>query len=485
MFFGLVKKELKYQLKSLIPYLLLLIIFSFYISQYGFIDSDDINSLKPTTEIQYIYNYLETVKDTGTIGKYDGFQIDLTNSQLTEVNNSLMLLDSISTKDDYDNLVTDSEKEFMTILDKLNATLGGETILWQGSRASFLAQALNYGTKEMLSENKKMLSVINRLISDYKGDSIYTYPLGFVKRVVLNDSRKLAMKETLNAVINNGDYYINHSKELNSAKIKCSFIEFEKLMNNLNKKLGGGSSYSSTHRTQFYQEKKSYSEAKVSYESIKNEDRYSNAFARYYSDYMGITAALFPIFIAAFVLTRDKRSKMQELINSKKVKSFVYILAKYTAIVILLFIIYMLVAGIASYQFNKIASLNNLVIDKLAFFTHTLYWIMPTIMFVVATSMLLAMVFKRGVIVIPVQFLLCTLSLLPLYGDYRLSKFVIRCNTIVGFNDFKTYSSQLTSNRVFYVLLSLALIFITSLLFNKNRSHNNGKHKLFNKHNKI
>ncbi|QOR35315.1 ABC transporter permease [Clostridium sp. 'deep sea'] len=485
MFFGLVTKELKYQLKNIVLYLLLLTIFLFYSSQYS-ITTDDVISLKPTTEMQIVKEYLVHVHKTSVINNSSNQQVKLTSSNLIDVEWALAQLKKISVKDKYGNNQAKSANDFANILNTLNTKLGGNTILSESTRNRFFSKAFNYGSKEMVDDHKKMKAVILNLIGDYHCNSIYTYPIGFYKKVILTEKRKQAMLNAVNLVVENGANYIDNKQAISNMKFKCTFDEFNTIMDKLNRQLGGGSVYDSNRRSSyFYSESRNYDEAMLVYQSIVKDDKYSNSFARCYCDYMGITASLFPIFLAAFVLPRDKRFKMHELINSKKIKSYSYVLAKYLAIVILLFLGYMFIAGLATSSFIKIANSSNLVIDKLAFFKYTLYWVMPTVMFVTALAMFLSVLFNNGIVVIPIQFILCMTSMLPLVGSYGLKKFFIRLNSVISYADFSQYSNQIMFNRIFYVFLSIVLVVLTSIIFKRNRSNYNGERKVLFSRNKI
>ena len=71
-----------------------------------------------------------------------------------------------------------------------------------------------------------------------------------------------------------------------------------------------------------------YGQAEMTYDEAINEynktiydDKVSIAFARLFCDYMTRVLGLFPVFIVVVFWLKDRRNKMNELINSKQVEN--------------------------------------------------------------------------------------------------------------------------------------------------------------------
>jgi hypothetical protein len=252
-------------------------------------------------------------------------------------------------------------------------------------------------------------------------------------------------------------------------ELKVSYEEYLNIVRKLDKDLGGNTDYSDKNRKMILNRSMTYEEALQEFNNIINKDKITNAYGRLFSDYMGIAAGFFPIFLSAFILTRDKRSRMYELVYSRSVKSHTYVLAKYTALVIVMFLGYLIAATHATVKFACFASQNNYIIDYFAFYKYTFAWILPTLMFTTAFGMLISIIFGNGIAAVPAQFILWITSLLPLGGNYALTKILIRFNTAGSYNNYIVWKNDIIINRIFYIILSLALVYIASMFLTLKR----------------
>lgn len=321
-----------------------------------------------------------------------------------------------------------------------------------------------YGNKNITDRNKEIKQMYIQMCRDYEEGS-------FTKvRVILNVQEKLNLKEK--------EYLKKAMEEIapkefldseDSNLIKVSYDEYLKIVRDLDKKLGGNTYYGDKMRSYLLSEEKTYKEAVNDFQDIIYKDKITNAGARYFSDYMGITAGLFPVFLAAFILIKDRRSRMEELICSRSVSGGVYIISKYAALCLGILLIYILYASHATFVFKSFAKANNYSIDIMAFYKYTLCWILPTILFTVALGMLLSVIFNNGIVAIFAQFILWILSIRTLGGDYGLSKFIIRFNTFGEHSQYIKFQNAICVNRIFYIVVSILLIVITSFIWSKKR----------------
>jgi len=217
-----------------------------------------------------------------------------------------------------------------------------------------------------------------------------------------------------------------------------------------------------------------YEEAAANYENLVCKDKVTGGFGRLFSDYMGITAGFFSIFIGAFLPTRDKRSRMHELIYTRPVSSIVYVFARYIGACVSIIICYLLLATHATVMFAKIAAVNSLSMDYFAFYKYTFTWVLPTVMFTTSLGMLVSSVAGNGVASIPLQFLLWINSLLPLSGDYSLTKFVLRFNSAGKYEEYIKWLPAIYMNRVFFLIISFAIALLTSWVWSLRRSNSDG-----------
>jgi len=312
----------------------------------------------------------------------------------------------------------------------------------------------SYGRKPMTDIKMKQKAMYNYMENELKSKIANVYKFAFLKKVKLSDKQVNAFKEAMDKI---------------SPEKQISDEEFDKALEQLDKALGGGSRYNEQYRESILSINITYEEAMENYNVILKEDKLTNAEGRVFADYMGITAGLFPIFIAAFILIRDMKSGAQEIIFSKKISSLKYVLTKYLAAIVAFIIPYIITASHATLKYSMLAAKGNISIDYFAFYKYTLMWVVPTLMFVTALGMVFAVLFKKPIAAIIVQFLLWCTSISSLHGSYGISKYIIRFNSSVPNTEYMKWAKTIYINRGFYVVLSAAIIFITVLIYNRRR----------------
>ena len=281
------------------------------------------------------------------------------------------------------------------------------------------------------------------------------YKAGFEKKVKLSDDQIDIMKKALDKI---------------SPEKQISEEEFVKVLNEVDEGLGGGSYYGEKMRESILNRSATYEEALEEYNAILKEDKLTNAEAREFADYMGITAGLFPIFITAFILIRDIKSGAQEIIFSKRVSSFRYIFTKYLAALVALIVPYLIMATHQTLIYSKIASENKITIDYLAFYKYILMWIVPTLMFVTALGMVFAVIIRKPIVAIIVQFMLWAISITDLTTQsYSLYIIFIRYNAVTSNTEYMKWAHSININRMFYFVLSIIMMFLTAFIYNRRR----------------
>lgn len=322
-----------------------------------------------------------------------------------------------------------------------------------------------YGFVPMEDQDEKMKAVYNWMAQDIQRGEILTYGFMINKQVRLSEEQKEFMQKAMNRLASQGE-------------ITVSYEEFLAIVRDMDKKLGGSTMYSNEWRDDSLRRPMTYEEAVEKYEDLMEKDKLTGAFGRLFADYMGITAGIFPIFLGAFVLTRDRRTRAHEIIYSRKVSSVTYVLSKYFGILTLVTLCYFLLAMATTFYYVDVASTQNLVIDYLAFYKYTFAWIVPTAMFSIALGMLVSVIFGNGIVAIPLQFVIWIQSMLPLQGDYGLSKMVVRFNGLGFTEEYLSWFNAIAINRVFYGALSLGLIFLAAWVWSVKRGAGNGLRKI-------
>ncbi|EQB87625.1 hypothetical protein M918_08000 [Clostridium sp. BL8] len=274
-----------------------------------------------------------------------------------------------------------------------------------------------YGTKPMTDIKMKQKAMYNYMDMNLEEKVVVVYKFGFAKRIKLSDKQGNAFKAAMESI---------------SPEKQISNEEFINTLNDLDKILGGGSYYGEELRGSILKTSITYEEALADFNIKLKEDKITNAEGRVFADYMGITAGIFPMFIAAFILIRDLKSGAQEVIFSKKTSSLKYVLTKYLAAIVSLMVPYVFTATHGTLTYGRLAANSGISIDYFAFYKYVLLWIVPTLMFVIALGMLFGVIFKKPIAAIIIQFLLWCSSIPNLYGSYGLDKYIIRFNSSVN-----------------------------------------------------
>ena len=224
-----------------------------------------------------------------------------------------------------------------------------------------------------------------------------------------------------------------------------------------------------------FQKVYSLENAKEQYKSLMEDEKLTNAYARYYADYMTLLAGLLPAVFGAFCLYKDARYKMQDMVFSKEISSFRYVFMKFLGIAALFFVTYMVIAGISTLLFPWFAHKEQITIDYFAFFKYAIFWTMPTVYVTTASSMLLYTLFWTPLPALLVQVMISYFSL-DFWG-YQLWRPIIRFNTIGSYDIYKSHLGEIVLNRVFMTALSLLFLFFCAICYEKRRK---GTHPVYN-----
>jgi ABC-type transport system involved in multi-copper enzyme maturation permease subunit len=299
---------------------------------------------------------------------------------------------------------------------------------------------------------------------DLSMGQLYRYSLNFFgKHTRLNDQQKRLLEEamhTMEPVIKE-----NRSKE----EIAEAYRKLTGQMDDIDRVMGGGTYYGKLFREMNMTRPMNYQEAQADFKTSLKKEGLTNAYGRYFADYMGIAAGFLTVFISGFIFTRDRKYRMHELINSRPVSSLTYVAAKFLAVTLVAFACILVPATHATVVFIRISQMYSYQIDYFAFYKYALTWILPTIMFSNAFGMLLSVIFDNGIIPVLAQVSLWSTSLNYIVVDYSLLRPVIRFNTVGDYYVYQQYKEAIIANRVFYALLSLSLIFLTSLIWSWRR----------------
>ncbi len=319
--------------------------------------------------------------------------------------------------------------------------------------------AESYGTKDASDPVYIMPAVITQLEEEYTSNSYITYPNGIIKTITLDEAEQKVVANALSEM-----------KALNP-ETPTVYETFKDDCAEVDALLGGGSVCDPAMLRTVADEPVTYEEAMTNYNQITYEDGVSSAYARLFCDYMGIVAAGFAIFVAVAHFMRDRSSKMNESIYSRKISSFKLIGMRYLAVVSAVFLPFILLAIPDIVQLELFGMNNNISIDHLAYFQYLFAWILPTILFTTALGMFITVLTDTPLAIIVNFFyvILVGAGVDRIDGGGYQFEVAIRHNTIGNLQVMQDSMNQLIVNRFVYIAFSAILVLLTIMIYKLKR----------------
>lgn len=342
-----------------------------------------------------------------------------------------------------------------------------------------------------------MPAAVESLISEYLAGSYTAYPFMFYKKVKLkeSDTEKIAgIIEELTDITRSeldhfteyeaGGYYGQTDENGNMVmgykeavlpayhlSENISYEHFKELMTQADEIIGKGSMYGDKYLVNFSRIPMTYEDALAEYEELMDEHHIAKGYVRLYCDYLGIDLAIMPVFVCVGFWQMDKRSRMEQLIYSRKVSSAKLIITRYLALVCCM------VVPVALTFFHAMIGLHNLYPEKNLYFGEaaglSVMWLLPSIMIVVSVSALISellspllAIFVQGV------WWYAALGKNELTGSITKYTLVIRHNNLGKTRLFEEKIQDFVWNRTGYFILSLILVGLVMLVYEKARKGN-------------
>lgn len=356
----------------------------------------------------------------------------------------------------------------------------------------------SYGYVQTADKDLIMQETLNKLWREYSTGSYITYPIGFYKRVQLDEVEEEKIVQIITNCTGMTEEEISAFKEeeenmweaamekmleeqgmilenelpvLNiPIKEGLTFDDFCREMKKADNLLGGGSSYSEAE-LQFTTRPQTYEEALEEYNSFIKKDKITNAYARLFCDYMGIMLAMLPVFLAVGRVLRDRRAQAEQVIHMKSASSLSIILSRYLAAVLMSLIPVLVLSCCPLLQCIYYADRIGEAYDLFAFVRHIGFWLLPYILitlsvgfFVTEITDSVAAVLIQGIWWFVSVFMgignlvgLCGWNLVP------------RFNSVGDYPIYEQMKEQLFKNRLMYTAVSIVLLLLTVLVYNKKR----------------
>lgn len=332
----------------------------------------------------------------------------------------------------------------------------------------------DYGMIEKEVPEILMPAAAESLVKEYRSNIYEAYPIGFYKEVKLNEKKKQKMAEIITEITGITKEQLDGFEDVRSEihiPESLTYKHFRELMREADDLIGGGSKYSDEWIIgEFSNVPKTYEDALAEYDQFRNEDKITGAYARLYCDYMGIVAAILPVFAAVSLAARDKKSRMEQLTYSRRVSSVNLIFTRYAALVFMMLIPIMITAMFALIRVRSLYPDNT--VDNLAIFRYTAVWLIPNVMTAAAVGMLFTEI-TSGLLAIFVQgvwwYSRILASVDSLTGSIGKFTLIVRHNSLYGLDLFRANYDDFIFNRIFFAVISIAGIALTALLYEQKR----------------
>ena len=400
---------------------------------------------------------------------------------------------------------------------EIQASNGAEaSITSQITGGSILAKpeqgADNYGLIKKEVPDKIMCGGTDMLIIEYLNNSYATYPFNYYKEVILSTEEQkeiLSIIEEItglseeqiknlpddyfpsvngNIIHMGGDAAQNQDGSFsfsteNSDTLQeeedytkhfvaqVSYERFKELMSQAEEIIGDGSYYSMDTLLEYYgQAEMTYDEAINEYNKTIYDDKVSIAFARLFCDYMTRVLGLYPIFIVVVFWLKDRRNKMNELINSKQVETVKLITIRTLAILTAVILPVIILSFESLIPLMEYSAETGIAIDAFAFIKYILWWLLPTVIVVTGLGTFLTILTTTPIAIL-VQFIWWFIdsAITGLSGDTRLYTLMIRHNSLNGAELIQRDFNIIWLNRGLMMFVSIVLIYLSIVIYNKKR----------------
>lgn len=348
------------------------------------------------------------------------------------------------------------------------STMGDETVLKkpQPGRSYY---EMTYSDDENVIMNKS----ISNLIEECKKGYFITYPFGFYKEVILSEEEKLQIESCVSELTRMTKQEWQQETD-NYVPSDLTYESFLKIMKKVTKVIGEGSDYSEKNLKEHGVEgvvSKTYEQSLSEYEDVIEKDHVTGAYARLFSDYIGIILGILPAFFGIARVMKEKRNKVVDVVYSKKAGSIVIVLSRYVGMEIMMFLPVLLVSFFSLTQAVYIADAAGASPDYFVYVKYCTGWLLPIILFVSAISYLIAELTENMIGILVNVFL----WVIAIFTNQSIRLIGAGWNLIPRFNSLGEYQlfqkmlPQLIQNRILYTVMSVTLIGILIVLYEIKR----------------
>ena len=368
----------------------------------------------------------------------------------------------------------------------------------------------SYGTKSEENPEKIMCGGTDKLIIEYLNNSYATYPVSYYKEVILDEEEQEKILEIIQEItglneeqISNlpDDYFprvngniihmesgaeteMDIAADIGEADVaaeakdytkhfisQVTYDRFKELMAEASDIIGPGSNYTRDNLLLYYgQVEMDYEEAVDEYHTTIYDDKVTIAFARLFCDYLTRTLGLYPVFLAVAMWMRDRRCRMQELINVKAIGTAKLIIVRYLALLAAVLIPVFLLSLESLVPLVEFSVETGIEIDLFAFAKYILWWLLPTSMIVLALGMFLTILTRTPVaVIVQLVWWFMDSSFTELSGDTGLFTLMIRHNLLNGSELIRQDLGIIWMNRGIMAGVAVLLVLLSIVIYDMKR----------------
>ena len=264
------------------------------------------------------------------------------------------------------------------------------------------------------------------------------------------------------------------SQSSGSFEIQVSFERFKEIMEEVNHMIGRNSYFSWT-MLKLYYFGNDMEEAPITerqHREFYEGDRVIGAFARYYCDSISLRVLFLPAFVIVDLMLRDKRRKMQGLTYPRTISSAKLICTRYAAAVCMTMLPILILPVKSLVVLMRYCGSIGVQADVLAFIKYTLAWILPTVLLIMAISLVVTALLENytAILLAGLIWLVGNPTVDKLNGgNYGLFDLIIRHNTLKGYGRMMENIQMLALNRITISVIALALVGLAVFVYSKKR----------------
>ena len=264
------------------------------------------------------------------------------------------------------------------------------------------------------------------------------------------------------------------SQSSGSFEIQVSFERFKEIMEEVNQMIGRNSYFSWT-MLKLYYFGNDMEEAPITerqHREFYEDDHVTGAFARYYCDSISSVVLFLPAFVIVDLMLRDKRRKMQGLTYPRTISSAKMICTRYTAAVFMTMLPILILPVKSLVVLMRYCGNIGVSADALAFIKYTLVWILPTVLLIMAISLLVTVLLENytAILLAGLIWLIGKPTIDKLEGgNYGPFDLIIRHNTLKGYGRMMENIQMLALNRITISVIALALVGLAVFVYSKKR----------------